>query len=342
MESEMSAQKIDAAVQTEIIQKLTEKLRAVYVYPDVAEQICARLQKHLEDGDYAHLTQGRRFAYILTKHLQSVVPDEHLWVRWHPEPLPEDEGSLLQNEAQLMALHEQARYENYGVHSVKRLPGNVGYVEIRYFYRPSSGSGTTAVTAMNFLAHTDALIIDLRQCRGGNPGQVALFSSFLFAGEPIHLNSLYWRDEDFTQQYWTLPYVPGQRYGDKPVYVLTSAFTFSAGEEFAYNMQTRRRATLVGETTGGGAHPGSPFCLHPHYEAFIPLGRAINPVTNDNWEGRGVLPDVNVAQEAALQFAHRLALEAVIDSIGDPASTPLAKLLDEAQAALAAIEIHSE
>jgi C-terminal processing protease CtpA/Prc len=189
---------------------------------------------------------------------------------------------------------------------------------------------------MNFLAHTNALIIDLRQCRGGNPGMVALISSYLFDGEPLHLNSLYWREEDFTQQYWTLPYVPGKRYSDKPVYVLTSPATFSAGEEFAYNLQTRQRATLVGATTGGGAHPGSPYRLHPHFEVFIPVGRAINPVTNDNWEGKGVIPDITVAQEKALNVAHRLALETIIENCGKPTSVPLKRLLAEAQAALAA------
>jgi len=188
---------------------------------------------------------------------------------------------------------------------------------------------------MNLIAHTNALIIDLRQCQGGNPGMVALISSYLFAGEPIHLNSLYWREEDFTQQYWTLPYVPGQRFVDKPVYVLTSSGTFSAGEEFAYNLQTRQRATLVGETTGGGAHPGSPYRLHPHFEAFIPVGRAINPITNENWEGCGVAPDVAATQEEALTVAYRLALESIIESIGKPASPPVARLLHEAQTALA-------
>ncbi|WP_420644565.1 S41 family peptidase [Candidatus Leptofilum sp.] len=338
----MPVQQIDTAVHREVIQKLSEKLKANYVFPDVAEQICVRLQKQLDNGDYAHLTNGKHFAYTLTKLLQSVNQDEHLWVRWHPDPLPDDEGSLLRNEERIVALREQARLENYGIHKVERLAGNVGCVDIRYFYRPSLGSGETAVSAMNFLTHTNALVIDLRQCRGGNPGMVALISSYFFDGEPTHLNSLYWRDEDFTQQYWTLPYVPGQRYGDKPVYLLTSPTTFSAGEEFAYNLQTRQRATLIGEAAGGAAHPGSPFCLHPHFEAFIPLGKAINPITNDNWEGRGVIPDIAITPEKALSAAYRLALGSIIESIGKPLSHPLAKLLDEAQAALAKIDVHSE
>jgi hypothetical protein len=331
----MSSSVINHEIHTEIVQALVKKVRANYVFSDIAEQICAQLQKHLDDGDYADITEGEFFAHVLTTHMQAINHDEHLWVRWYPDPLPEGEGSQLQNEKRLAEFRKKARLDNYGFHKIERMPGNIGYIDIRYFTRPSWGGGNTAVAALNFVANANALIIDLRKCGGGNPGMVALVSSYLFEGEPIHLNSLYWRDEDFTQQYWTLPHVPGKRFGgDKPIYVLTSDFTFSAGEEFAYNLQTRQRGTLVGETTGCGAHPGSPFRLHPHFEAFVPLGRAINPITNDNWEGRGVIPDVSVEKEAALTVAHKLALEAVIEQIGKPDSPPNKRLLDEAQTAL--------
>jgi len=330
----MIVQQIDETTQTEIIQTLSEKLKAFYIFPNVAEQICQRLQKRLAAGEFADIAEGDLFALALTEQLQAVNHDEHLWVRWYPDPLPDHDGSLLQNEERLAQLRQRAKLDNYGIYKVERLPGNVGYLDIRYFYRSSWGSGDTAVSAMNFLANTNALIFDLRQCRGGNPGMVALMSSYLFDGEPIHLNSLYWREEDFTQQYWTLPYVPGKRFSDIPVYVLISSDTFSAGEEFAYNLQTRQRATLIGDKTGGGAHPGSPYRLHPHFEAFIPVGRAINPITNENWEGRGVIPDIPAVQEQALGVAHRMALETVIESIGEPEPGPLKRLLEESQAAL--------
>jgi len=334
----MPVQQIDTNTQTEIVQILSGKLNAHYVFPDIAEQIGERLQKHLEDGDYADITEGEFFALVLTEHLQEVNHDEHLWVKWHPEPLPEHEGSLLQNQDRLEEFRLKAKLDNYGLHKVERLPGNVGYIDIHYFWRPSWGSGDTAAAAMNFLANTNSLIVDLRQCMGGNPDMVALISSYLFEGETVHLNSLYWRDEDFTQQYWTLPYVPGKRFIDKPVYVLTSHNTFSAGEEFAYNLKTRQRATLVGERTGGGAHPGSPHRLHPHFEVFIPVGRAINPITNQNWEGIGVAPDISVPKDQAMDAAYRMALNSVIDSLGKPESRPLSRLLIEAQAALDDIE----
>jgi len=330
----MVTQEFNTAAQTEIIQTLMKKLKAVYVFPDVAEEICKRLAEHMDGGNYGDIPEGETFALTLTEYLQGVNHDEHLWVRWVPEPLPEHKGSMLQNQERLVEFREKAKLENYGIHKVERLPGNVGCIDIRYFYRPSWGSGDTAVAAMRFLGNMKALIFDLRRCRGGNPGMVALISTYLFDGEPIHLNSLYWREEDFTQQYWTLPYVPGARFGEGPVYVLTSKDTFSAGEEFSYNLKTRQRATLVGETTMGGAHPGSPFRLHPHFEVFIPMGRAINPVTQDNWEGSGVCPDISVPQEGALDAAYKMALESILKDLSEPDSDPKRQFVSEVQAAL--------
>jgi hypothetical protein len=328
---------IDATTLTEIVQNLVEKLRTGYVFPDVAEQICVRLQKHLEDGDYADIDDGEFLAFALTTHLQEVNQDEHLWVRWHPEPLPDEADALRQNQEWVQAQRQTAQLDNYGLHKVERLPGNVGYVDVRYFHRPAWG-GETAVAAMNFLAHTHALIIDLRQCPGGHAGMVALLSSYLFGEQAVHLNSVYWRDDDVTQQYWTLPFVPGRRFGDKPVYVLISKDTFSGGEEFAYNLQTRQRATIVGEKTDGGAHPGASYRLHPHFEAFIPVGRAINPLTHANWERSGVVPDVPVPREQALEVAYRMALESIIESLGGATTGPLSLLLKEARAALEGLE----
>jgi hypothetical protein len=330
----MILQQIDATTQVEVIQSLSEYLKAYYVFPDIAGQICEKLAKHLEAEDYSDITKGEFFAYALTTHMQEVNQDEHLWVSWHPEALPDHEGSLLQNKEKLMEFRQKAKLDNYGIHKVERLPGNVGYIDIRYFYRPTWGGGDTVIAAMNLLSNTNAIIFDLRKCGGGNPGMVALISSFLFDGEPIHLNSLYWRDDDFTQQYWTLPYVPGKRFGDIQIYVLTSKLTFSAGEEFAYNLNSRQRATLVGETTGGGAHPGSPFRLPPHFEFFTPLGRAINPITNENWEGVGVTPDISISHDQAFDVAYKMALESIIESIDEPISGPIKQLLGEAKTAL--------
>ncbi|MDP8979977.1 MAG: S41 family peptidase [Acidobacteriota bacterium] len=203
---------------------------------------------------------------------------------------------------------------NFGFEKVERLQGNIGYLDLRGFMEAQWGS-ETAVAAMNFLANTDALIIDLRQNGGGDPAMVALITSYLFSpGEEVHLNDLYWRPSNETHQWWTLPYVPGRRYANKPVYVLTSNRTFSAAEEFTYNLKNLKRATIIGETTGGGAHPGGMERLSEHFMAFLPSGRAINPISKTNWEGTGVTPDVAVPAADALTTATAAALRKISES----------------------------
>ncbi|NIV39004.1 MAG: hypothetical protein GWN58_59160, partial [Anaerolineae bacterium] len=162
---------IDATAPKELVQRLSERLRANYIFPGVAEQICARLQEHLDDGDYEGITEGEFLAYALTHHLQEASGDEHLWVRWHPEPLPDHEGQLRQNEDWLAQQRIEAELDNHGFRRAERLPGNVGHLEISHLPRPAWGRDA-AIAAMNSLASTGALIIDLRGCTGGYPDMV--------------------------------------------------------------------------------------------------------------------------------------------------------------------------
>ena len=325
----------------EIIQNLVEKLRAYYIFPDITEQICTLLQKNLENGEYSDISEGELFALVLTIDLQEVNHDEHLWVRWHPEPLPDEQETLRLNPEWQAERLLEARLQNFGIHKVERLSGNIGYIDIRYFHHPA-WAGETASEAMNFLANTSALIIDLRKCTGGYPGMIALVCSYLFGEEPVHLNSIYWRDDDLTQQVWTLPYVPGRRLSDQLVYVLTSKGTFSAGEEFASILQTRKRAVVVGEPTDGGAHPGASYRIHPHFEAFIPVGRVINPLTGKDLEGVGITPDIPLPQENAFRAAYQLALKAVMEHFAESTSKQYQDLVKEAQAALRNLELSEE
>jgi C-terminal processing protease CtpA/Prc len=165
---------------------------------------------------------------------------------------------------------------------------------------------------MNFINGTEALIIDMRANGGGNPAMVALVCSYLFGPEPVHLNDLYWREGNRTDEFWTKKEVAGKRYLNKDVYVLTSKRTFSGAEEFTYNLKNLKRATIIGETTGGGAHPGGGFRVNEHFGMFVPTGRAISPITKTNWEGTGVTPDVPVPADQALLVARVMALKKLL------------------------------
>jgi ribosomal protein L40E len=333
MISDMETGMIDNFDPAELVRNLAEKLRANYIFPEVAEQICVCLQKHLEDGEYADIAEGEFLALALTLHMQEVNHDEHLWVRWHPETLPDDEGQLRLNPQWQEEQRIKARLDNHGVHKVERLPGNVGYIDIHYFHRPE-WAGDTVSAGMTFVADSEALIIDLRQCTGGFPATIALFCSYLFGDEPILVSSIYWRDEDRVQEFWTTSQVPGKRFGNKPVYALISKSTFSGGEGFASILQSRKRATLLGDKTDGGANAGASFRLHPHFEVFIPIGRTIDPLTGSNWEGTGITPDISIPQEQAFKAAYHMALKSILASIGESTTGPFKSLAEEAQTAI--------
>jgi C-terminal processing protease CtpA/Prc len=227
------------------------------------------------------------------------------------------------------------RLDNYGFTKIERLPGNIGLLEFEAFMPPEL-AGETVSGAMTFLANTSAMIIDLRNNHGGSPYMVAFLSSYLLEPSPTHLNNLYWRKNDETQQFWSIPYVPGKRFGGtKPLYILTSQGTFSAAEEFAYNLQSIGRATVVGERTGGGAHPGRMHRINREFEVFIPDGRAINPLTKDNWEGVGVRPDIEVPADQAFEIAYTTLLENELKRLSDePILGGYERLRDELKQAL--------
>jgi C-terminal processing protease CtpA/Prc len=189
--------------------------------------------------------------------------------------------------------------------------------------------------AMELVAHTDALIFDLRRNRGGWADGVVFWNSYLFPDGDTLLNTIEHRGKDGRgepRQYWTLTALPGDRYLNRPVYVLTSSTTFSGGEEFAYNLKARNRATLIGEVTKGGAHPTGFFRLSPTLEIHIPIARSVNPVTGTNWEGTGIEPDVKVAADQAFPRAYRAALEHVV------ATQTAEAILHEAREALQTLQ----
>lgn len=302
---------ITSTIQEEVIQTLIEKLRSLYVFPDIAGQICLALEKPLEEGEYQDLSEGDLFALALTMHLQEASRDEHLWVRFHAEPLPDENEALRLDPKWEQEKKREAARGNYGFDRVDILPGNVALIDLRHFPRAAWGA-ETAAAAMYAVAGAGALILDLRGCTGGYPDMVALIASYLFEEEPIHLTSIYWRDEDKTQEFWTHPDLSGKRFNGKPVFVLTSRVTFSAGEVFAYILKSHQRATLIGEKTDGGAHPGASYRLYPHFEAFIPIGRTIDPLGGKDFEGIGITPDIPLPQEHAFTAAYFMALKGVL------------------------------
>ena len=305
---------VDGPARGQAIDALVVQLRDYYVFPELGEAIGAELRVRQRRGDYEELADAKVFAKKLTADLKEIGRDKHLRVTANGAPRPAA-AKPAAPPAPLAGTLKLKKPGGFGIEAVEILPGNIGYVELSGFHR-LAGAGPAITKAMTELADSDALIVDLRNNGGGDPAGVAFLSSYLF-DQRTHLNDLYWREGNRTQEFWTDSEVPGKRYGQrKPVYVLTGPGTFSGGEEFSYNLQQLKRGTLVGETTGGGANPGRVRELTPQFSAFIPNGRAINPITKTNWEGVGVKPDVAMPAANALLAAHALALEKL--AVTDP------------------------
>lgn len=299
---------IDSSTQNEVITNIIEKLNNSYVFPDIAKKMSEDLLKRQKNNEYTKITSANEFAKKLTDDLRSISKDKHLGVRFSLEVLPVRTNETEPTAEEVAEFNKAMKYRNYGFETVKRLDGNIGYIEFRGFMDPERGEETVAA-AMNFVTNTDALIFDLRRNGGGDPRMVAVICSYLFGDEKVHLNDLYWREGDRTEEFWTTPKVLGMKYLGKDVYVLTSNRTFSGAEEFSYNLRNLKRATIVGETTGGGAHPGGSVRLSDHFSVFIPRGRAISPITKTNWEGTGVKPHIEVSKEIAFETAYLDALK---------------------------------
>jgi retinol-binding protein 3 len=309
---------LTSMMKQEAIEGLIKMLSEQYVFPEVAKKMETDLRDRLKKGDYSQVQEGDAFAKLLTEHVQGVSKDKHLRVRFHKTPLSAEFGrGRTPTPEEVRGFEREMQRENGGFEKVERLAGNVGYMDFRFF-----GSTPTCFAAVDaafsFLRNADAMIIDMRRNGGGDPVMVAYVCSYLFGDRPVHLNDLYFRPADATRQFWTTPAVPGPKFLDKPVYVLTSSRTFSGAEEFSYNLKNLKRATIVGETTGGGAHPGGTRRLSDHFSAFISTGRAISPITKTNWEGTGVKPDIEAKSDDALKVAHAEAVKRLLEKATDP------------------------
>jgi hypothetical protein len=343
----------------EIVTTALALLRANYVFPELADRAAAAVEARLAAGEYDHL-DAITLTELVTSHLREVCDDKHLALRLGggpgpggggpggpgpgpgpggPGPGPGGRGRQpwagpdgpKDHESRRLAMRQMGRLDNFGIQRVERLDGNVGYLDLHAVPHPDE-AGPAIAAAMELVSGTCALIIDLRHNGGGAPPGVVFWLSYLFPDDQTHLNDIFDGLTGQTRQFWTLASVPGHRYLDRPVYLLTSARTFSGGEDFAYSLQAQDRAELIGETTGGGAHPTQRIPISATLALALPHARSVNPVTGTNWEGTGVVPDVAVPAEEAFDVAYGRALRHVLTLHLPP------PLLDEAREALAALE----
>lgn len=285
-----------------VIDETARLLIEHYVFPEIAEQLADLLRRRLAEGAY-DVDGAEELARLVTADLQSVNDDKHLRLKHHADPVSPEQGA-----ATLDSIRRDFDTSLGGAPRVELLDGGVAVVELAPMLFPLEWAAEPLSAALTLASRAQALIVDLRDNRGGDPDTVAFVCSYLL-DERTHLNTMYWRSGERSEQSWSLPHVPGARFGgSKPLYVLSSDSTFSAAEELAYDLQQLGRAVVVGEPTRGGAHPCKGWTVHPHLEATVPTGRAVNPVSGVNWEGIGVQPDIRCAAAGSLDQAHALAL----------------------------------
>lgn len=295
------------AYKEQVIITLSQLMNDHYVFPEVAKLTKEHLMAQLNEGYFDPFENDEAFANALTESVQTINKDKHMRIRSSKPYVAPDKSPERMIEEQLDWM-DRSRRENAGFNTVKILEGNIGYLDLRGFAGMEIAK-PVADAYMKLMSNTDAIIIDLSKNGGGSPATVQYLCSFFF-NQKLHLNSLYWRERNTTQEFWTLDEVGGVKMPEVPLFIITSNKTFSGAEEFSYNMQTQKRAVLVGQTTGGGANPGGGFTINPNLTVFIPTGKAINPITKTNWEGVGVIPEVETTLEGAYDKAYELAQQA--------------------------------
>jgi hypothetical protein len=292
--------KMDAGERRRVIDAVTSNLKEHYVDKEVAQKMAEALLAHEKNGDDNAIVEGGGFAELLTRQIREVSHDLHLEVVYSRDRLPEHPGAP---SAESMASYRRAlERENCTFEAVRMLPHRIGYLKLNSFPDVSI-CRSTAVAAMSSLNGANAVIFDLRDNRGGYAEMVTLIAAYLFD----HPEYMYNPRESPTERLWTPSPVAGNKLADKPVYVLTSGTTWSAAEQFCYDLKMLKRATLVGEKTRGGAHAGVFHRIDDHFGVGIPEVKAVNPFSKNDWEGVGVEPDVKVKAADALGTAKRLA-----------------------------------
>jgi C-terminal processing protease CtpA/Prc len=303
---------VSAEMKSEVISNVLQQLKSKYVFTQVSTEMEKAIRSRVAEHQYDAITSARQFAERLQSDLRAVSKDQHLELDYSYQPIPaqnEDQQEKIDPEREAR-IRYRGGLVNYWFKNADILSGNIGYLRFDGFFPLKDGGHDAADSAMTFLQHTSALIIDLRKNRGGDPAVGEVIMGYLF-DKPAHIGDFLSRPDNSSIANWINPHASGTKYaGD--VYVLVSRETISAAEGFAYDLQCVRRGTVIGEHTAGAAHPAFDYRVGEHFTLTIPTSRYVSAVTGTDWEGAGVVPDVSVSNEQALQSAELIALRKLI------------------------------
>jgi hypothetical protein len=313
---------IDSQLRQRLVDNITRELQVRYVAPEKIKEITSYLRTKFQSGAYEKIEGANELASALTSDLRTVSKDLHLLVAYNPAleralrrapPLPSAELPELPPTPEQLTRQRQS---NYDFRKLEIMSGNVGYLELRSFVDLNQ-SKETAVAAMNFLANTDAVIIDLRHNPGGFINLEIFLASYFYGVDQVELLSRYHREGEVTVREWTLREVPGKRLQYVDLYILTSRETGSAGEGFSFILQQRQRAKIIGEQTSGAGYGNKEFPIGDGFVFYVSTFRQFDPRTGRGWQEVGVKPDIVVSGDRALSVAHFEAIKNLVDKTSD-------------------------
>lgn len=308
----MNTLAITPALRAEIVTTLADKMSRHYLSAEKGQALAAFLLQAERNGRYRQLTTPPQLVDALTTDMRTITGDMHMRLEFSATDVPDvgDRGIDLAPDDDVSApewlVNRVGRsMANFGVDRVRVSDSAIGYMRVTRFFRPFLAEEKYAA-AMKKVQGSRALIIDLRDARGGDAASVALLASY-FYDQPTHLSDIVAPRRNQVEHIWTSTALQGPAYGaTRPLIILTSRNTFSGAEDFAYAMQTRHRALVIGEVTEGGAHPTERYRLSQYFIAHIPVAESISPVTRNNWEGKGVQPDTRAPADFALRVATQM------------------------------------
>ena len=306
---------INEKLRRETVDSLLRLLKEKYAYPEIAAKMETAIREKQKRGEYDSIANGDQLAEKITADLRGVFDDKHLRLSFSAEPIPTNSGKAGAPSAEeIERARRWQRRENFGLEKVEILKGNVGLIELNYF-APLDWSAEVYTAAFGTIANTDALIIDARRNGGSmDINTIPFFCSYLF-DKPVQIGDIFLRETGETRQIWTYAQIPGRKYLDKPVYILTSKKTGSGAEAFVRQLKRLKRATLIGETTAGATLPGMSHRVNEHFSVWVSTGRSSEGSAQN--ENKGVAPDIAVAPEEALTAAHRQAIDQILQTTTD-------------------------
>jgi hypothetical protein len=296
------------------VSQIAQALQDRYFDPARGAEIADTLRAEAAEGRYDSLTDPRDLQEALTNRLKPL--DAHFNVSWRdPSATP---APVRADALESVPFEIGVSRRGQGFRAVEILPGNIAVVDMRIFagFETADAPARRQVDAvLQLISSADAVIFDVRDNGGGSPAMVGyLVSAFVAPGADIY-NTFHRRNgqsSERAREEYANPRL------DVPLYVVVSGRSASAAEAFSYTLQFARRATIVGERSAGAANPGGPVGTPSGFSIFVPDGSPRNPITGRNWEGTGVLPDIEAPSGDALTVAWKAALKAQEGRLSGP------------------------